>query len=216
MSKRFFALCTAGFLLIFSSAPAMAFGGDDAFPAYLEKPQWIDVSQNTWYTEEVDLCFQIGMMNGVGGGRFAPETKMTRGEVIALAARAHHRIYAGWETPSLAPVDGEWYQVYVNYLRQIGIADVVNPKGQATRLYFAKLIAKVLPREMLEPINQITSVSDIESEDVLCLYNAGILTGINSALQFNPGGAMTRAEAATMVARVARRALRRHMALPNA
>ncbi len=216
MKKRFFALYFVGFALIFSSTPAMAITVDDVFPDYLGDPQFIDVPLDTWYTEEVRLCYGIGMMNGIGGNRFAPENQMTRGEVIALAVRIHHAVYANQETPSLAPVEGDWYQVYVNYLRQIGITDVVNPRGKATRFYFARLIAQVLPEEALAPINQITSIPDIENDDVLRLYNAGVLTGINgSTLAFNPGGTIMRAEAATMVARVARSVLRRQIVPPS-
>lgn len=86
--------------------------------------------------------------------------------------------------------------------------DPVNwfPKEHATRTMFACLIDGAVSEE-LEVLNDITSIPDVDpetydAEAILRLYRAGILTGMDSAGNFNGNGELTRAQAATILARV--------------
>ena len=46
-----------------------------------------DVAQGAWYHEAVDFVSDEGLMAGVGGGRFEPNTSMTRGMLVTVLHR---------------------------------------------------------------------------------------------------------------------------------
>lgn len=86
--------------------------------------------------------------------------------------------------------------------------DPVNwfPREHTTRTMFACLIDGAVSEE-LEVLNDVSSIPDVDpeksdAEAVLRLYRAGILTGMDAAGNFNGDGELTRAQAATILARV--------------
>lgn len=89
------------------------------------------------------------------------------------------------------------------------------PKERATRTMFACLINGAVTDE-LEAINDTSAIPDVdpESEDaeaILRLYGAGILVGVDDTGRFHGGGELTRAQAATILARVLQPEARRHL-----
>ena len=56
--------------------------------------QFTDVPGTEWYAGEVAGAYELGLMNGVGGGLFAPDGNVTVAEAITMASRAS-AIYAG-------------------------------------------------------------------------------------------------------------------------
>ena len=50
-----------------------------------------DVSEGAWYTEAVRWAVGAGVTNGVGEGRFAPDEKCTRAQIVAFLQRAYHK-----------------------------------------------------------------------------------------------------------------------------
>ncbi len=48
---------------------------------------YTDVPRGTWYTEAVDWATANGVVNGVGGGRFAPNDKVTREQIATILYR---------------------------------------------------------------------------------------------------------------------------------
>lgn len=47
-----------------------------------------DVKASAWYASDVAAAYESGLVNGVGGGRFAPATPVTREEMAVMAAKA--------------------------------------------------------------------------------------------------------------------------------
>lgn len=81
------------------------------------------------------------------------------------------------------------------------------PKENATRAWFACLIDGAVSEE-LPVLNSEPSIPDVkpmehmDSDAILRLYGAGIITGMDNLGSFNPDGVLTRAQAATILARV--------------
>ena len=50
--------------------------------------QFTDVPATEWYANEVASAFELGLMNGTGGGLFAPDGDVTVAEAITMASRA--------------------------------------------------------------------------------------------------------------------------------
>ena len=201
-------------LLAFALSAALLAGAaaavtpEETFPDKNTYPGFIDVAQDAWYADAARVCCEIGLMQGTGQA-FAPDQILTVGEVAAIAARMNEAI-TGELIPMATPAAGQtlpWYFSYVQYLEGLGI-DVPVPEKQATRQEFVTLLSAVIPEEMLSPINTISSLPDSSDTNVLAFYSAGILTGVDRWGTFAPGGSLTRAETAAMVARVARPALR--------
>lgn len=127
LSKRtLIGLVLAGALAVSASAAFTKTG------TYTEG-QFTDVPNTEWYAAEVASAFELGLMNGTGGGLFAPDGDVTVAEAITMASRAA-AINAG-ETIDTS-TGGEWYTPYVNYAVSKGFGDrrsvrQLRPSGQA-------------------------------------------------------------------------------------
>ena len=73
--------------------------------------QFTDVPAEQWYASEVKSTYELGLMQGVGGGLFQPDGNVTVAEAVTMAARAS-AINAGETIDTSA--GGEWYTPYVN------------------------------------------------------------------------------------------------------
>ena len=76
--KRLLSLVLAFVLALSLGIPAFAAAGDTGFP---------DVDANAWYAEAVLYCREHGLMEGVGNGRFAPESSLTRAMLVTVLWR---------------------------------------------------------------------------------------------------------------------------------
>ena len=170
--------------------------------------QFTDVPSEQWYASEVKSTYELGLMQGVGGGLFQPDGNVTVAEAITMAARASS-INAGETIDTSA--GGEWYTPYVDYAVSKGFVasgqfdDYDRP---AKRYEVAMLFENAMPDGYYTAINDVEAIPDVYetlpySEDLLTLYNAGIVMGSDSYGNFRPEDNITRAEAAAIINRVA-------------
>ena len=180
-------------------------------------PAFSDVSPRDWYALWVDIAYNVGLVSGVGGGRFAPGQTLTVAEAIQLAATVESR-YRGDSFHEETASGAKWYTPAVDYCLANGIlkaetaarTDYNRPitRREAAELFAATSLAKSLPE--LNDRNRVrTSVPDVHpgergAEAVYALYAKGILAGVDGGMTFSPGGTFTRAEAAAIVSRMAR------------
>lgn len=180
-------------------------------------PNFSDVSQKDWYALWVDVAYNVGLVSGVGNNRFNPNGTITVAEALQLAATIESR-YRDDSFHTSAQTGPNWYTGAVNYC----IASGVIRSGQfsqkdytraITRLEMAQIFAATSPVQDMPTLNNASrvraSIPDVKSgstgaDSVYALYEKGILSGVDSSLTFNPGGTMTRAEAAALAARIAR------------
>ena len=178
-------------------------------------PDFSDVSPRDWYDVWVDLASNLGIMEGVGGNRFAPGKALTVAEALQLAAQLESR-YTGDSFHTAVHSGGAWYTPAVDYCIASGIirsGEFSSYTRVITRAEMARIFAATsLAREM-PAVNSLArvkaSVPDVKAGDyaadaIFGLYAKGVLTGTGSSLTFRPSGSFTRAEAAAIVARMAR------------
>ena len=116
------------------------------------------------------------------------------------------------------PAPGNWSRNTAYYLESvlhISLNDINSMDETATRLDFVKLLSLV-SGDLLEPINDITDFPDATEETkdvVLSFYQAGILTGTDDYGTFRADGTLSRAEMATMAARLIRPELRQEFTI---
>lgn len=174
--------------------------------------QFADVNESAWYGAEkqgsVKLACQMRLMEGMGGGTFAPENTLTLGQAIKMACVVHS-ISRG-ET-GIFTQGTPWYQVYVDYARENamlpdgGFADY---NRAATRAEMAYIFANALAGDALPEINACGGLPDVNENSayagsIFKLYRAGVLMGYEDG-SFHPDALVSRAEAAAIITRLVR------------
>lgn len=172
--------------------------------------QFADVDETAWYGTKgqgvVKTACQLGIMNGMGDGTFAPTADIRISELIKMACVVHS-IYNGGD--GTVPAGSPWYQGYVDYAIENGIVakdDYTDYEAYARRSDLAYIFAHALPEGEYGKINTINGVSDLPAgaghrEEIFLLYRAGVLTGDADTHKFRPEDKVTRAEAAAIIAR---------------
>jgi len=171
--------------------------------------EFTDVPASEWYAKEVASTYELGLMNGTGGGLFAPDGNVTVAEAITMASRAN-AIYAGG-TIGAAAEGEEWFMPYVNYAKSMGFVkdgQFDNYDRPAKRYEVAKLFEDAMPAGYFTAQNSVEDIPDVSDkkeyrEDLLTLYKAGVVMGSDSYGNFFPENNITRAEAAAIINRVA-------------
>ena len=110
MKKTILAVITA--LLLATSANA-AFTKTNTY----QDGTFSDVPASKWYSSEVGGAYELGLMNGVGGGLFNPDGSFTVAEAITLASRAR----AVYNRETIEPSGEPWYAPYVDYAKKTAL-----------------------------------------------------------------------------------------------
>lgn len=177
--------------------------------------QFSDVSSKQWYAANVQTAYELNLMQGKGDGKFGPTANISVIETIVTACRLHSIYYTG----KSEFVNGSpWYQPYVDYAVRYGIiraGEYSSYNAPATRAQFVSILAGAFPEEALPAINAISkgSIPDVPAsmtfaDAVYLMYNAGILVGNDDYGTFDPGGNITRVQAAAIITRMADSSLR--------
>ena len=172
--------------------------------------QFTDVKANHWFEPTVASAFEMGLVRGNSDTTYNPYGDVTLAEAITMAARIHSIYNTGEEN---FVQTGTWYQVYLDYAYDNDIISAAyynsDVSQNATRAQFAEIFANAMDYYGLYPINSVAdnSIPDVKmsakySDSVYELYRAGILTGNDSLGTFAPDTNITRAEAATILARM--------------
>ena len=169
--------------------------------------QFTDVPVTEWYAAEVKSTYELGLMNGIGGGLFNPEGNVTVAEAITMASRAAS-INAG---ENIAAAEGEWYQMYVNYAVSKGFVkegQFDNFDRPAKRYEVASIFENAMPDGYFAAKNDVSEIPDVDvslpyASDLMNLYKAGVVMGSDSYGNFRPEDNITRAESAAIITRVA-------------
>jgi len=173
-----------------------------------------DVPAGAWYESGVRTLYERGLAEG--GQRFAPQGRVTLGEVVSMAVLLH-RTYNGWSMPE--GMSGLQYALNTGIVTADQYDDYTAP---ATRRSFAAIMAKALPSEALRGINIVMDgaipdvpMSDPGAQGIYRLYRAGVLVGGDAWGTFRPNSLITRDTASVIVSRMVDPTLRRGTALMN-
>lgn len=214
---------------ILSTAPAGTTSTQPATPVVTNKfPEvntftsstFSDVSTSAWYYANVGSAFKIGLMKGKAEKTFDPDGQITIAEALAITVRVND-IYNGGK--GVFTQGQPWYQVYVDAAVKANIITATQFSDYTraiTRAEMGVLFAKACPNEYYTAINQFVKIPDIDSakpyfNDILKLYNAGILTGVDSTYKYNPDANIKRCEAAAIITRVCNKSERQRKISPE-
>ncbi len=133
-----------------------------------------DVAPDAWYAASAAWAKQNGVINGVGGGRFAPDTPVTQEMLATMLWRMEKEPHAE------ASADASGYaSEAVGWARAVGIAPETKdytfaPGGKATRAQVAMLLRNYLNREELPAMNEISLTVDGKQITVEWADNASV------------------------------------------
>ena len=165
-----------------------------------------DVPEGMWYYGSVKNAHQLGLVNGKTDTTYEPEANMTYAEAVKLAACMYQKYHDGEVT--LTNGTEKWYSTYVEYAKAHGIpADFPDYNAQITRREYVKVFYHALPASEYGKLNIRNSIPDVPSTDsawteIHTFYEAGILTGIDSAGSFAPDKTIRRNEVAAILSRM--------------
>lgn len=226
MKRRIFTLALTAILLAAALPDASA--ADTRFPAVRAYTgQFSDLDAGAWYYEAAVALYELGLINGQGGGSlFAPDSEMTVAEALTMAARLRSLYEHGDSEAGPDRHSGEaWYSPYAAYLQELKVTgqefDGLYQQA-ASRAQMAHILANALPQDLFEPINgEVVAVGhanrnyikDVRDStpyqaDILALYSWGILGGMDEAGSFLPDAHITRCQVAAMAARLVDSSLR--------
>lgn len=173
-----------------------------------------DLSAGDWFCEGVEFCAQAGLMNGVGGGRFAPQTVMTRAMLVQVLYNLSGEKCAAYGFEDVAA--DAWYYDAVNWAAANGIvtgksATRFAPNDPVTREQMVTILRRYAlhfgaadgEADALEGFADAGSVSGYATDAMRWAVSAGLINGV-SADAVNPGGQASRAQIATILMRFVR------------
>ena len=176
------------------STPAVDTGVN---PTAWENP-YGDVDESHWFYPYIKNLTLAGLVNGYGDGTFLPENDITAGEALKVIM-----VTAGYAEQ--APTGENWASGYLD----LAVADGLLTADQVPDLDAAvsrDLIAQVAARAIgLAASETENPFSDTDSEYVLALYDAGLVTGSydeNGNLVYLPESTIIRAELCALMWRM--------------
>ena len=112
--------------------------------------RFTDVPADAWYARAVETLASLGMVEGVGGGKFVPERTITRAEFTVMAMR-FARLPEGGENPFSDVTSSDWFydQVVgaVQYGWITGYTDgTFRPEATITRAEVTAITNRLLDR----------------------------------------------------------------------
>lgn len=163
---------------------------------------------NAWYYQSVQYVQEKGLMSGVGGNRFDPNSNLSRSQLAQILYNASDKPAAGSNDFQDIP-KGAWYSDAVSWAAQSGVVSGFGDKrfGPGENITREQL-AVMLWRYAGEPTPKIASLNFTDASRVrsyavkaMCwAVENGIINGYGGG-RLEPGGLATRAQTASMLMR---------------
>ena len=159
----------------------------------IQEVAYTDVVVGSWYEEAVAYVSDNGIMNGVGGGKFAPNRAVTRAMVWTVLARMD-----GEDTASTSL----WYAKAQQWAMETGVSDGTNPESAITREQLATMLYRYYGSPAvsgsLSGYVDSASVSDWAKDAMVWAVQEGLIQG-TGANKLSPTAATTRAQLAQIL-----------------
>ncbi len=167
-----------------------------------------------WAKDDITYLASRGIINGMSEGIFAPDQNVTRAQFVTMLNNAFSLpAYEGDAVFTDVPADS-WYYSAVMAAYQAGIVkgsgDLFNPDSLVTRQDMAVFAYRAAQYEGLsaddptgEGFDDDADISDYAKDSVYAMRALGIINGMTETT-FSPLGNATRAQAATIIAKLYR------------
>ena len=204
---RFLSLLLALSLLLSLPVQAAEYSAENFVRTKTYQDHFSDLSPLSIFYDNITALYEYGLSIGRGDGTFGVEDPLTVGDTIIFAARIRCLYETGSPEPRVLPLVSPESTVrhpYLLYLKDRGLLgdELDNLLGKnATRAEMAHVLARLLPPEVLPPINEalvnesfathrfIPDVTEYTPyfQDILQLYRTGISQGNDSRVISSSG-----------------------------
>ena len=189
-----------------------------------------DVPSTHWAYGSIQTMADMGIVGGVGGGKFDPNGKVSTAQFAAMVVRA---FYADEQEGRTSNVD-KWWAVSMSIAQDRNLVrettagktyktdnetgaeswNIAAVEAPMTRADMAIVLTYTMDRQgMAAPsaaeleatrakIADYNTIADNYKDAVTIAYNRGLLKGVDSKGSFNPNGQLTRAEACAVLERM--------------
>ena len=172
-----------------------------------------DVDENDWFYDEVVYVYENGLMNGVGGNRFAPNTATNRAMLATILYRLAGEPDVSGDLPFTDVAAGQWYTDAVLWAAQNGIVNgvaegIFAPMNTLTREQLVTMLYRYAEAEGYD-VSAAADLSGYPDAGKVLSYAQkamswavaeGIVAGMDDGT-LNPAGNATRAQIATILMR---------------
>ena len=173
-----------------------------------------DLDTDKWYHEGVDYVLKQKLMNGMGGGVFAPNANVTRGMLVTVLYRMAEEPEIQKAAPFADVKAGSYYAKAVTWAYENGIVKGVTterfaPNSPATREQLATMLYRYSKNYKGEDVSVKGSLKTFEDGSAVSAYaweatawavGAGLLRGDDFG-KLLPKNIATRAQLATIITR---------------
>ena len=186
-----------------------------------EKPAlpFADVTKGDWFYDAVQYVYDKGMMNGVDGGRFAPNAATSRAMIVTILYRLENEPGVSGKSPFTDVAAGQWYTNAVAWAAANGIVTGTTdttfaPNGNITREQMAAILYRYASYKGLDVSRQAdlsgyadaNAISAYAKQAMAWANGQGLITGV-TATTLRPDGNAVRAQAATILMRLCEQVL---------
>jgi len=178
-------------------------------PAAEPEPIYADVPTDVWFAADAAFVTERGLMNGVGGGLFAPDQITNRAMLVTILWRQEGEVRAPAAPFTDVPA-GTWYTDAVSWAAGSGIVNgygggLFGPEDPLTREQFIAILhryaqGKGLAAEMRVPMLRAYTYSPWAEDSVIWGENCGLLDGLGVDVA-DLSAPVSRAEAAAYLHR---------------
>ena len=168
-----------------------------------------DVPSGAWYHDAVQTLYALNLVSGVSSTAFSPSSALTAGQCAALSVRIY-AAYHGAEIDAAQQEGERWYDPWMRAARELDMLPAAWEGDQIlTRQQALYLLYRTLPASELQPVRTVERIPDLALTDaqypeILCLNNAGIISGMDETGTLDGSGEITRAQYSTLLSRLIR------------
>ncbi len=196
--------------------------------------QFSDLTVDSVFYDNVSALYEYGLSGGKLDGSFGLQDPVSVSQILIFAGRIRSLYQTGDPEAGAAlyRIPGETFHSYLAYLQAEGVVGTELEGSYmlpATRAQVAHVLARALPQEEFEPINDTfleqelaagTFLPDVTAdtpyrEDILFLYRAGVSVGSDDRGSFFPDAPITRGATAAMLTRMVDPSLRLALRRPE-
>ena len=165
-----------------------------------------DVPGNAWYAEAVAYAQSHGLMDGVGGGNFDPNGKLSRAMMVTVLYRAAGEPAVSGRSGFSDVRSGAWYDKAIAWAQENDIVNGYNAvtfgvNDPLTREQMAAILWRYAGRPSAESVEEFTdadSISGWAKEAVAWAKENSVINGVGGN-RFDPKGTASRAQLAQVL-----------------
>jgi Trypsin-like serine proteases, typically periplasmic, contain C-terminal PDZ domain len=186
--------------------------------------QFVDVPSSSAFADNVKASYEFGIMQGQSDSAFGLSRNISCIASLIVACRINAIYYHGADTIKTDYDKGSTQATYLAYAQDNGIySSFSNWSAPIKRYEFALILSSALPDDALGEINAVkdSAIPDVPvttsyANAVYRLYRAGILTGSDSAGDFQSQSYISRGAACAIATRMVDPSLRKTITLTKA